>query len=358
MSFYMFQRPIIPKKFFGIQVWGKRDSGCKPVASGQITIGVELEAYLYGLNPQYTELEQLKTYESVASALQPLAKKLKTRASVVGVGEEQGPEVYAIFQVGEDISIDPSAGSDDLSRSGMLGIEIATPILRNTSWKWVIPEMTRVLKTSFKLGFNYSTGLHVHIGIGRSYKLQDLRRISKAIVLFEKQMDAYHHVSRRESRGPGSVPTFWILSCRDYSLPLKGLSDIDMMKKIDIAANHEDEGIGISQLLRTINSTPGQELSKLYDGHFSHPFRGYRYNLTSIVDIGTVEFRQAIATDDGELIVDWISRVIKFVTSSIATPDEIFHNWAQYGISDPNVYRQFGAPPPEGLETRKFSRNG
>lgn len=347
-----------PREVFEFQAWGDRGLDCKPVVRSQITIGVELEAYLYGLNPQDTEEKEFETYEAVASALQPLAEKLGTRASLNNelkgtcqTSSEVNEPDYATFQIMEDASIDPGTSGDDLPGDSVLGIEIATPVLRSGSWSWVVPEMTQILKSSFKLGFNSTTGLHVHVGIGRPYRLQDLVRLSKAIIIFEKQMDTYHPRCRRGCVGlvPYQELNIWILSCRDSSAPLVGLSDIEMMKKIDAAVSNEKEEVAIYQLLRTINSSPGGEILKQTNKHFSHPFRGYRYNLTCVRDIGTIEFRQAIGTDDGDQAVDWINRAIQFVVSAVATPDEAFHEWAERGIGDPNIYRRFGVPPPDDL---------
>lgn len=75
--------------------------------------------------------------------------------------------------------------------------------------------------------------------------------------------------------------------------------------------------------------------------------RLYKYNLTSIQRFQTVEFRQAIATDDGDSIVSWVDTAIRFIRSAISTPDAEFDAWADAGISDPGVYRRFGVPVPE-----------
>lgn len=51
--------------------------------------------------------------------------------------------------------------------------------------------MAKLIDSHFSLAFNVSTGLNTKISIGREYRLQGLKRISKAIVLFEKQMSMY-----------------------------------------------------------------------------------------------------------------------------------------------------------------------
>lgn len=248
-------------------------------------------------------------------------------------------ERHQAFQVHGDLSIrtegDNSLTQDmerwyDKTQRTAKGVEIATPILEDGQWEWVIPEMTRAISESFDIMFNASTGLHVHVGISRDYRLQDLRRISKAIILFEDHMNKYHPKCRnpviRETNSH-------ILACRG-NISLEGLSNFEMMQKLDRAedTNHLFGMIQPAVTLALYSPMPY--------------YRGYRYNLTSVNRYNTVEFRQAIGTADGEKIVDWINRTIKFVTSAIATPDEVFNNWGEHGISDPIIYHQFGVPPP------------
>lgn len=308
----------------------------------EITVGVELETILRDLESG----TMAEHYNLISAALKPLAEELETYVLVILPGQHfkgdnpgVGPlpmlkERNATFQVHEDLTI-----RDHLSKFGR-PIEISTPILRGGNWESTIIRMFQIIKDSFEVDFNPTTGLHVHIGIGRGYKLQDLKRIAKAVVLFEKQMDQYHPESRCLSPVPGRLFTQGLLSsiqifpCRS-SKPLRGLSNIEMVKVIDKAENMLD-------LFRTINSAK-DDWSLEKD---SPPYRGYRYNLSSFLKYKTVEFRQAIGTVDGDATVDWIGRTIKFVTSAIATPDCTFECWANCGIPYDGIYYQFGVPPP------------
>lgn len=314
------------------------DPYCIPVPIENVTIGVELEFIITDIPPG--PVRQL--FNRVAQALKPLATKLNT--SVVS-GESQlnvnSRERLKAFQVHSDLSIRTEENKAILQqtqnwRTGGLrtakGVEIATPILRHRQWESVIPEMAQIVREGFNVAFNGSTGLHVHVGIGREYQLQDLRRIAKAIVLFETAMDKYHPVCRNPSTPEMNSH---ILACRD-SLPLKGLSDIEMMRKLDSVQETYD----LFSMMQSVVSLT------LYSPTSYH--RGYRYNLTSVYRYNTVEFRQAVGTTDGHKIVEWIDMTIKFVTSAIATPDEVFNEWGAAGILDPAVYRQFGVPPPGG----------
>lgn len=306
-----------------------------------ITIGVELEAIITDIPT--SELSELM--QRVAVTLEPLATRLGTvaraRDLLQGYGNPAWPN-YNNFTVYEDYSIRTDDEKARLFTLGDLGgismnmvtaegVEIATPILRNNQWTWVIPEMLQAIGNRFSVLFNSSTGLHVHIGIGRKYILQDLRRIAKAVVLFEAHLNKYHPVCRN----PLGVDSHQhILSCRGNIL-LKGLSNPKMLRELNKARN-------INELLCIINGLP--HFNHFYNN--SRYYKGYRYNLTSVNKLGTVEFRQAIGTLDGRKTVNWIERVVKFITSAITTTDEVFEGWGRRGIQDWAVYRLFGVPPP------------
>lgn len=310
------------------------DPYCDPVAIEDITIGVELEFIVTDILPE----PMMEVFYSVAQALKPLATKLNT---TVLSGELElylnRSEKLKAFQVHSDLSIRTEYKKGILQQSQnwrtrdprtAQGVEIATPILKHRQWESVIPEMAQIVRDRFQVAFNDSTGLHVHVGIGRDYRLQDLRRIAKAIVLFETAMNKCHPVCRNPA---ASKKNSHILACRD-SLPLKGLSDIEMMRKLDSVQD-------IHHLFGMMQSVASP--------HSSIPYhRGYRYNLTSVEIYNTVEFRQAAGTIDGHKTVEWINRTIKFVTSAIATSDEVFNEWGATGVKNPFIYRWFGVPPP------------
>lgn len=311
------------------------DPYCVPVPIESITIGVELELIITDLLPG--PMHQL--FDQVSQVLTPLATKLNT----VVRSEPSQPHNsnrHHSFQVHSDLSIRTSPTkallfqrTHNLPTNSPLtakGVEIATPILHHPQWEWVLPEMTHLIHTAFHTAFNASTGLHVHVGIGRAYRLQDLRRIAKAIVLFESAMDTYHPASRSPSN-PESNPH--ILACRD-SLPLKGLSDADRIRKLDTARDTDE----LFQILQSAAALG------VYSPTPYH--RGYRYNLASVNRYGTVEFRQAVGTADGHGIVDWVGRTIRFVRSAVATRDEVLDAWGEHGVVDSSVYERFGVPSP------------
>lgn len=297
------------------------------ISEAQITVGVELEFIIRGLPKSVPRDHQ---FALVADALGPLAEKLGAQVfDMVNSNEYDtlpGDDITAAFQIKRDMSIKLEPDTP-VQRS----VEVATPILKDKQWETAIPEMVQLLSSAFKLGFNRSTGLHVHIGIGRKYTLCDLKRIAKAVILFEEAMDTYHPEHRCPRRGvPGAgLPNMYIRSNREGFM-LQDLCNSERMASIE-------EVPSIPRLLSVINPPVVAPATNC---------RQYRYNLTSVRRFQTVEFRQAAATDDSEQIVEWIGMTIKFIIGAISTPDCEFDAWAKHGIHDPDVYRRFGVPVP------------
>lgn len=298
------------------------------VSENAITVGVELEFIIRGIPKSVPRDHQ---FALVAEALGPLGEKLGAQILDMVNSKEYdalpGDDITAAFQIKRDLSIklDPET---PVQRS----VEVATPILVNKQWETAVPEMIQLLSSAFKLGFNRTTGLHVHIGIGRSYSLCDLKRVAKAVILFEEQMDTYHpehRCPRKDAQGTG--PSNMYIRSNREGFMLQGLSNSQSMLAID-------EVPSVLRLLGVINPPIVSPTTMC---------RQYRYNLTSVRRFRTVEFRQAAATDDSQKIVEWIGMTIKFIISAISTPDSVFDTWARDGIDDPDVYRRFGVPVPE-----------
>lgn len=292
-----------------------------------ITIGVELEMVL-------VNTWGIDAFKLVRNSLRDLADNLDTSVPVLKEFMQKKANIptsdpFTIFQVKTDSTI--NCDFWEMREIPATPVEIATPILRNRSWKWVIPEMCQAINSlaapnlGVEASFNSSTGLHIHIGLGRPYTLAELKRISKAIILFETQMDRYHPGCRVPEDDLGSC----FRSCRG-SLALKGLTNAEMVDVIDRCGKIED-------LLCTVNGL-GKERS--YQ-------RFYKYNFLPVQTYGTIEFRQALGTNDPEWILRWISIVIRFVTRAVRTPDEIYAFFARSDIP-PEIYRSFGAPSPMG----------
>lgn len=287
-----------------------------------ITIGVELEFLVCGLP---SNLDRFKEFHLVVDALKPLADKLGVTvfetASNTGSLLPQA-DLFKSFHVQDDGTIDPSLPSQR-------GVEVATPILRNGTWETVIPAMCKALKAALKICCNSSTGLHVHVGIGEPYTFEHMKRVSKAIIIFEDQMNKYHP-AWRSSENPMEETRCYIKSSR-YNRMFRYMSDQECMVLIDETLNAQD-------LLTKINC----HLLR-YDTSDKY----FKYNLTNTWDYGTVEFRQAAGTNNADKILDWIRRAIMFVDRAISTSDKEFDEWARVGVNDPKIYEQFGVPVPK-----------
>lgn len=297
----------------------------------KITIGVEMEFLVCDLPKS---LVRFGEFDIVINALRPVAEELGVK--VVETGRLIDPmiflpTVFESFHVQDDSTVVP----DDESQKG---VEIATPIFRNGKWEHGITAVCKALKKSFRAGFNTTTGLHVHIGIGEPFTLKQLKSISKAIILFENQFDTYHQPWRSVSPLDEN-PKSYIKSCR-YNRIFRELTNLECMVVIDKAINIDD-------LLERINCNPTWP-------HLTE--RHYKYNLTCCKDYKTIEFRQASGTIDEEVIIDWIRRIIMFINCAMSTSDEVFTVLARIGVNDPEIYKQFGVPVhPELIHTPDVS---
>lgn len=289
-----------------------------------ITVGVELEMILHHVveDSEYDDGCKL-----VVAALEPLARTLRVDIVNTASDLEERRNMRQLenlawlnesFHVQGDETIVYDEDSEQCA-------EVATPILGYRNWATVITKMCNALKKSqnFKLRFNDTTGLHVHVGIKGGYNLQQLKRISKAVILFEPLMDL-RHPNRLSARSKNED----YFQSNRYNRVFKDLTDLQCMRVIDEATTTE-------QLLERINCNP-------VAGHRQSYIRDYRYNFTS--SYGTIEFRQAIATDDEDQILDWVGRAIDFVTAAIdLSTDRMFEEWARGGAG-PNVLRRYGVP--------------
>ncbi|KAI5847924.1 putative amidoligase enzyme-domain-containing protein [Morchella snyderi] len=312
-----------------------------PPRRRNLTIGVELEAIIDNLTLE----DGLEVYRIVADALHPLACELGTGVVYqCGIEPPYAPFINTLFQVIDDLSIETSLKQDSDTEtsiplweaSNSAGIEVITPIMRNDEWTFIVPEMMGVLRRSFDISFNRTTALHVHVGIGRPYTLRDLKRVAKAVILFEDAINTLHPLYRNSRY---TLIGSHILPCRKGE-HLKGLSDYDMMMALEKTSS-------IAELIYTINPIPSF-MHNVTQTPFPH-WKGYRYSFTSIPTLGTIEFRQAAGTLNGEMAVIWIKRIAKFVISAVSTSDDMLESWAKAGIgrtTDAVILEAFGAPVP------------
>lgn len=281
----------------------------------KITVGVELEMILLNMPAQ------TGCHEFIGAALKPLAKALGTHCLLPSSSIRSAVVRSNYFQVKEDCTIFPENIMDT-------SVEVATPILKGNDWNWVIPQMCQAITTAAEksgatIAFNYSTGLHVHIAVGgRAYTLPEVKRVAKAIVLFEKYMDELHPKCR-------NLKNSFTNSNRGCA-PLQGLSDTEALAKIDEARDFNSFICIVNGWVRTGTDQ-------------YHPSRCFRYNFMCLNLYGTIEFRQAIGTVCAEDILRWVKTVTKFLMAAVRTPDYLFTEWAREGIP-PVVLYVYGIP--------------
>lgn len=229
---------------------------------------------------------------------------------------------------------------------GGKGIEVTTPIMKNTSadskesWRYIVPKMYEALRSNAtrvggSIEFNSTTALQVHIGLGdnKTYKLPDLKRICKAILLFEKQIDTLHPTCRNP------VDQFDLKNMLKSCGGNRHFARLRVVEWLDWVDRIAD----IRELIRLMNSSEG-----MAPGTYAQRYA--KHNLFSLNKFGTIEFRQAHGTIDTEVTVNWIQTVITFVTEAVATVDAEFNKWAEGGF-DASVYERFGVGwTPEDVE--------
>lgn len=282
--------------------------------SSSASVGVELEMIITNL-PDYKD--HFKLFEE---AFIPLTSELYPKKSLPR-GEEP-------FQIKDDFSIIPGPRFPRARR-----VEVATPVMTGDrsqfSYHSIIPKMcTTIISTLPKdasIEFNHTTALQVHIGVGdgNTYCLRDLKRICKAIVIFEDHMDTLHPNCRNPPDNANPNPLR--RCCASFKLKL--LSDAKRLDAID--KQHNAAG-----LVMLMNSCVGMKDLPKY----------YKYNLRSLEKFGTIEFRQAVGTVRSEVIVGWIETVIRFVSAAVGTEDEVYKRWAEGDAIGDEDYERFGAP--------------
>ncbi|KAL7276218.1 hypothetical protein RUND412_000803 [Rhizina undulata] len=287
-----------------------------------ITIGMELEIIVLGL----------KEGDSVFHITQKLLQELFDEGNRLSIQTEIWHPCLGThpdrrrFIVMDEKSVNVRVHDDITGRDQQgVAVEIATPILRNGNWRWIIPTIMEHIDNSIDCRFNATTGLHVHIGCGSGWDLEDLKKISKAIVIFEEGFDSYHPPWRQPNHN-------WCIESNRFNPNLKGKSKAEAMRMIDGAKSNEDLYVVIS------------------------PHKFHKYNVTAMVDHGTVEFRQAPGNLDSNKAVEWIDIVVKFVQAAIAADDTEFERWSKTenakGLGK-KVWSRFGVPWKEKKKKSK-----
>lgn len=317
-------------------------TGLPPLTLSTITLGLELEFLITHLpHPieTHNELHNApSTFALISAALIPLCTAMR-----IPPPGHAPLTSHATFAVKRDDSLYPSTftgrrapplGGSRMATEG--GVEVATPILSYGTYARVVHAMCAAIKNAVaavggRVECNGTTGLHVHIGLGRQYTLDELKRLAKAVLIFEARMDTQHPAHR-----DGSVPS---ADGRNY---IQSCSGNEALRQLDMAGRVASvDGAGSYLALCAIMNTRRFVGARRIEEMSS---RLYKYNFEAVGQYGTVEFRQAAGTLDAVWIEDWVERVVRFVMAAIRTEDDVFREWAlvEGGPDDPVVLERFG----------------
>ncbi|KAH8154067.1 uncharacterized protein LAJ45_01834 [Morchella importuna] len=283
---------------------------------GNISIGMELEMIIVNLTQAtlgQLAMEETTIFEVVSDAMN--AASIQTDVWTQFTGSYPNRKRFIVT---DEKSVSDSIYDEDVGEEipGYV-VEICTPILRNRSWKYIIPTVMEHLGASFDCRFNFTTGLHVHVGYGEGWGLDHLKKIAKAIVIFESSMDKYHPAHRQAGKN-------WCLSSNRHGDNLSSYTKLEAIELLE-------------------NALTQRELLDLIGPH-----KFFKYNLNAVKTHGTVEFRQGDAAVTGEMAVDWIDRVVGFVERAIITDHSSFQGFAR--SEDPRhscskkIFEEFGVP--------------
>lgn len=292
-------------------------------------VGVVLEQVQAILKPVLQTIRDLPEHERAG---------IPSYGAVVYKGAEAGETMDTYrkmvrnnFVVGLDSGIAPNDRKD-------YGVEISTPAFTNGVWRKIIPIMMKYMTESGRFKFNPTTALHIHLGkgIGQEFSFEELSRISKAIILFEKQLGALHPTRNpTDQHGLGPIYYKW---CTENPR-LKNLSMKRRIELIDSISNSKESSEKKRDtLLNCINYNTGSLIMSWE--------RYYTYNLGSNQKYGTIEFRQAAATLNHVDTLEWIETAICFTLKACQTEKAKFLELAERSIQRAD-YAAFGVPEPK-----------
>lgn len=197
-------------------------------------------------------------------------------------------------------------------------MEVSTPIMREGSWRRVVPGMLDSLwalgQSRLGIEFNENTGLHVHVGRRGGWSVCQLKKILKAVVVFEEAMDTMHPASRVRRAVGDQMP---LNVCSNIeAMRIAHLSKLERVRYVDSRINSRTARTRTEGVMRLC------ALANAYG-------KCTKYNFLSARESGTVEFRQAIASLDREQVGHWVAVVLDFVNAAITTTRKEFERWAK-----------------------------
>lgn len=275
--------------------------------------------------PSETSLEDIPDFESLPEPLfsvksegSPGLSELLHEASTDGSTPESAPSNIIAGQ-----PLWHSPGTPEIKKCGRASLEISTPILRERSWQRVIVKMLNSLTAleqrpqgqPLKIQFNQSTGLHVHVGRRGGWSIHQLKKILKAIVIFEEAMDLMHPDSRHSSATSEYAQSDMFRSNVRH-MQIHNRSRLERVEWIDLkinSCNSRTRDEGLSTLCNVVNGR----------------IKSIKYNFLGVLSCGTVEFRQAVGTLDVAAVEGWVNTILNFVHAAINTSQAQWCRWAK-----------------------------
>lgn len=298
-----------------------------------LTFGVELE-FIIAFNesfrksqPEKQEVEEETIhfanhdidvmYETIAKTLTNAGYPAELVALVgdMDTMEEGAPSQYTAWQVGHDYSIHTPPQSCD-TKIRWMGVEVTSPIYYFSAESiTAVIEVCNILKRSFKVQVNESTGLHIHVGNGHEhagkFSFSTLRNLYALLWAFEPQLDTLHPPHRQDGDYCNSLRARTTPGSNGETLrPLEGI--LKCLEAKDIEDLYELNDV----VYRTQAYNFQNALRLEVDGEVDPCIKQ------------TVEFRQHEGTLDGERIQAWILTVVGLV------------QYAQNAEFDPVSFRQ------------------
>jgi hypothetical protein len=162
--------------------------------------------------------------------------------------------------------------------------EIVSPILRGGTGIGEVDRVMRALGKIPSIKINRSMGFHVHVNV-EGLTLADLKKVCQNFVKYEKAIDKFMPVSRRESK-----------YCRSNRYAFGGPETTNKVIHDMIASCASREELG----------------------NLMSPEKYYKLNMQPLVSgrQPTIEFRQHSGTSDGEKVKSWIRFCVAFVHNS------------------------------------------
>lgn len=195
-------------------------------------------------------------------------------------------------------------------------MEVATPIMREHSWRRVVSTLLASLealgRSRLDVIFNKDTGLHVHVGRRGGWSVCQLKKILKAVVVFEEAMDTQHPVSRVRSDVDQKVVN---ISSNIEMMKIRPMAKLERVRYVDSKINSRTARTRSEGVMRVYMLSNGSN-------------KCTKYNFLSAKESGTVEFRQGIASLDWNQVGRWVDVVLDFVSAAITTTRVDFEQWA------------------------------